>query len=196
MSGGYFYYDQNRIKYVVERLESYLAEDNDYSKATVEKMHDGLEALRIAYIYAQRIDWLLSGDDGEESFHERLDEELSKIIPDFVQVGNNTLHGAIDYWQDRAERAEAKIKEFESDEARQEKFYMTYCWVERRPSDKSCLFYADANGNVTGVKLAGYAVVPAEKYAEYFDGKKKSELLALADSAHKFLETLVVGDEH
>jgi len=32
--------------------------------------------LRKAAIYAQRIDWLLSGDDGEESFLERLKEEL------------------------------------------------------------------------------------------------------------------------
>lgn len=121
MSGGHFDYDQNRIKYVVERLESYLAEDNDYSRATIEKMHDGLEALRIAYIYAQRIDWLLSGDDGEESFHERLDEELSKVIPDFVEVGNNTLHGAIDYWQDRAHKAEQRLAEAEAKKTELEK---------------------------------------------------------------------------
>ena len=37
MSGGHFDYDQNRIKYIVERLESYLDKDNDYSRATVEK---------------------------------------------------------------------------------------------------------------------------------------------------------------
>lgn len=30
-------------------------------------------------IYTQRIDWLLSGDDGEESFHSRLKEELDKL---------------------------------------------------------------------------------------------------------------------
>lgn len=79
MSGGHFDYDQNRIKYIVERLESYLDKDNDYSRATVEKMHDGLEALRIAYIYAQRIDWLVSGDDGEDSFLRRLKEDLAKL---------------------------------------------------------------------------------------------------------------------
>lgn len=32
-----------------------------------------------AYIYAQRIDWLLSGDDGEKSFHKRLKEELQQL---------------------------------------------------------------------------------------------------------------------
>lgn len=202
MSGGYFNYSQNRINDVVEYLE-YLLDDEEaqehrdtYSDATLQKFKEAVDILRKAFVYTQRIDWLLSGDDGEETFHERLEEDLNQIEPDWVRVGDGTLHGAIDYWQDRAERAEAKIKEFESDEARQEKFYMTYCWVEPRSSDKAHLFYADANGNVTGVKLSGYAVVPAEKYAEYFDGKKKSELLALADSAHKFLETLGVGDEH
>ena len=37
-----------------------------------EKMKDAIKILRTAAIYAHRIDWLLSGDDGEESFLERL----------------------------------------------------------------------------------------------------------------------------
>ena len=39
-------------------------------------MKEGIHHLKIAYIYAQRIDWLLSGDDGEETFLERLQKEL------------------------------------------------------------------------------------------------------------------------
>lgn len=199
MSGGYFNYSQNRINDVVEYLE-YLLDDEEaqerrdaYSDATLQKFKEAADILKKAFVYSQRIDWLLSGDDSEEAFHERLEEDLGKIEPDWVRVGDGTLHGAIDYWQDRAERAEAKIKEFESDEARQEKFYMTYCWVERRPSDKSCLFYADANGNVTGVKLAGYAIIPLEKYAEFFDGERKKEMLALAEQGKQFLEELKRG---
>jgi hypothetical protein len=34
----------------------------------------------MAQIYAQRIDWLISGDDGEDSFRERLKEDLEKLI--------------------------------------------------------------------------------------------------------------------
>ena len=45
-------------------------------------MRQGLKIIRKAYIYAQRIDWLLSGDDGEESFHERLEEELNELKHD------------------------------------------------------------------------------------------------------------------
>ena len=51
----------------------------DYNKETIKELKKGLAILRKAYIYAQRIDWLLSGDDGEESFHERLKEELDNL---------------------------------------------------------------------------------------------------------------------
>ena len=37
------------------------------------------ETLRKAAIYAQRIDWLLSGDDDEKSLKERLEEELKEL---------------------------------------------------------------------------------------------------------------------
>ena len=51
----------------------------EYSKETIKEFKKGLAILRKAYVYAQRIDWLLSGDDGEESFHERLKEELDNL---------------------------------------------------------------------------------------------------------------------
>ena len=35
--------------------------------------------LKQALVYTQRIDWLLSGDDGEETFHERLKKDLEKL---------------------------------------------------------------------------------------------------------------------
>jgi hypothetical protein len=45
----------------------------------IEVFKKGLKILKTAAIYAQRIDWLLSGDDGEESFKERLKEELDEL---------------------------------------------------------------------------------------------------------------------
>lgn len=30
-------------------------------------------------VYVQRIDWLASGDDGEDSFHKRLEADLEKL---------------------------------------------------------------------------------------------------------------------
>jgi len=38
-----------------------------------------LAILRQAHVYAQRIDWLVSGDDGEDSFHRRLKHDLEKL---------------------------------------------------------------------------------------------------------------------
>lgn len=45
----------------------------------VEEFKKGLKILKTAAIYAHRIDWLLSGDDGEESFKERLKEDLAEL---------------------------------------------------------------------------------------------------------------------
>jgi hypothetical protein len=50
-----------------------------YPDEVIEKMKDAVIALKIAQEYAQRVDWLLSGDDGEESFLSRLEENLKKI---------------------------------------------------------------------------------------------------------------------
>jgi len=50
-----------------------------YPDEVIEKMKEGIEVLKRAQIYAHRIDWLLSGDDGEESFLRRLEEELNEI---------------------------------------------------------------------------------------------------------------------
>ena len=50
-----------------------------YNKKTIKEFKKGLAILKKAYVYAQRIDWLLSGDDAEESFHKRLKEELDNL---------------------------------------------------------------------------------------------------------------------
>ena len=47
--------------------------------SVLDDMKKGLIALKVAAIYAHRIDWLLSGDDGEESFKRRLKEELDAL---------------------------------------------------------------------------------------------------------------------
>jgi len=50
-----------------------------YPDEIIEKFKEGLEILKNAEVYAQRIDWYLSGDDGEESFLSRLKEDLEKL---------------------------------------------------------------------------------------------------------------------
>ena len=50
-----------------------------YKDEVVEKMKGGLDIIRKAYVYAQRIDYLLSGDDGEASFLQRMQKDLDKL---------------------------------------------------------------------------------------------------------------------
>lgn len=91
MSGGYFNYDQYRIQYIADAIEQLILDNdstevdqygfskgNGYSADTIEEFRVSLLHLKKAIIYAQRIDWLVSGDDGEESFHERLKSDMEK----------------------------------------------------------------------------------------------------------------------
>jgi hypothetical protein len=99
MSGGHFDYDQYRIQNIADSVDQLIRQNGkeienpsgyvmssfdethhyEYPPEVIEKFKEGLEILRKAEIYAQRIDWLVSGDDGEESFISRLKEDLDKL---------------------------------------------------------------------------------------------------------------------
>ena len=51
----------------------------EYTEETIQIFKDAVKILRKAAIYANRIDWLLSGDDGEDNLKERLEEELKEL---------------------------------------------------------------------------------------------------------------------
>lgn len=79
MSGGHFDYDQYKIGYIADSIEQLISKDEDgrYTEETIVQFCTALWLLRRAQIYAQRIDWLVSGDDGEDSFHKRLAFDLA-----------------------------------------------------------------------------------------------------------------------
>lgn len=92
MSGGKFDYQQHRIQDIINTIQDEIDANNEkpeywwgewngqvYSDETIAEFKKGIELLKKAYVYAQRIDWLLSGDDGEEDFHKRLKNELKNI---------------------------------------------------------------------------------------------------------------------
>jgi len=108
MSGGAFDYNQYKIGYIIEEIEEVINDNGrkktkeelkqevwrdpdwykkypedlfyyKYPDEVIDKMKEGIEVLKRAQIYAQRIDWLLSGDDGEESFLRRLEEDLNNL---------------------------------------------------------------------------------------------------------------------
>ena len=88
MSGGYFNYDQYRIKTIAETIRSIIdnntrenewGDARNYNEETLKHFERAIEILKIAEVYTQRIDWLVSDDDGEETFINRLSEELAEI---------------------------------------------------------------------------------------------------------------------
>jgi hypothetical protein len=50
-----------------------------YPDEVIEEFKKGAKIIELAQIYIQRIDWLISGDDGEESFLRRLKEDINKL---------------------------------------------------------------------------------------------------------------------
>lgn len=105
MSGGHFDYKQYHINEIIDTIERdlniqgrtkpkdelYCDEEfykrypeekvyRTYPKEVEDKLKEAVKALKIASIYVQRVDWFLSGDDGEESFLKRLNEELEELI--------------------------------------------------------------------------------------------------------------------
>ena len=105
MSGGAFEYQQYHIEEIADSIEQEIIEagreipqeiwaknhwygssynDTDrtyptYERKTIEIMKRAVYVLRMAYIYAKRVDWMLSGDDSEDTLVKRLDKELKEL---------------------------------------------------------------------------------------------------------------------
>lgn len=92
MSGGHFNYKQHSLLDMADDIGGFIltndsTEKNEwgdpigrqYSPETIEEFERAMVILKMAYVYAQRIDWLLSGDDGEDSFHKRLQAQLKEL---------------------------------------------------------------------------------------------------------------------
>ena len=102
MSGGAFEYSQYKIRDIHEHIQQELDKQGQekqievwekeyyekYPEARFEEVYredvqqifkDGIDILKKAEVYAQRIDWFLSGDDGEDSLVSRLKSDLDKL---------------------------------------------------------------------------------------------------------------------
>lgn len=108
MSGGRFNYYQYHINEIAESIESVIERNGrkktkeelkeeswrdpdwyekypedlyhyKYPDEVIEQFKIAVQKLKEAEVYAHRVDWLLSGDDGEESFLKRLRGDLLKI---------------------------------------------------------------------------------------------------------------------
>lgn len=73
-----YYLDEDDIEYIKKHGHT-KGNQYNFSSETIAEMRKGVRYLKKALVYAIRIDWLLSGDDGEETFHKRLKSDLAKL---------------------------------------------------------------------------------------------------------------------
>lgn len=89
------YYERQEFEETHEHPMNYA-----YPDSVLRRMEEAVYALRAAAIYAQRVDYLLSGDDGEESFEERLSKELSELNSKSKMGENGVMYFVIDRTKD------------------------------------------------------------------------------------------------
>lgn len=77
---------------------------SEFDDDTIALFKEGIRKLKEAEIYAQRIDWLLSGDDGEDDFKERLSRDLLELQAEHIKNKDKGVPSKLDtdYAIDRA----------------------------------------------------------------------------------------------
>lgn len=89
MSGGHFQYQQYRLDDMADTIDR-MIENNDstepdeygfktgrhYPPDIIARFRETRDALKRVAAMVQRVDWLVSGDDGEDSFRQRWAKEV------------------------------------------------------------------------------------------------------------------------
>lgn len=80
MSGGHWDYVQYRLDNLIEEI--YEDMESDYVKecGVQRELELTVHYLNLSRIYLNRLDWLISGDDGDETFNERLKSDLNSYF--------------------------------------------------------------------------------------------------------------------
>ena len=80
MSGGsldYFYY---RFEEPIEKIEKEIKwGKNKWSSEVLSEFQNAIKYLKIAQIYSHNVEWLLSGDYGDNSFLETVKEDFEEL---------------------------------------------------------------------------------------------------------------------
>ena len=91
MSGGHFDYKQYRIEDIAEEIDNLIASNDErsreYKPETIERFRQTAHVLRQAAEMAQRVDLLVSFDDGEDCFHDRWKDEVRDDYNPTTSVG-------------------------------------------------------------------------------------------------------------
>lgn len=79
MSGGHFDYKEHHIQDIISSIEVLIQNNKmpdefgwNYSEQTILKFKEAVKLLKKAYDLVHRIDYLVSGDDGEDTFWEQV----------------------------------------------------------------------------------------------------------------------------
>lgn len=126
MSGGYFNYDQYRLNDIASAIEELIKQNDDtslneygdprgrgYTPETIEKFRETVHELRRSEEMAQRIDWLVSDDDSQESFHRRWKEEVRAPYGREKSLAESIAHFL--YWSGWIENRDASAIAIEPD---------------------------------------------------------------------------------
>ena len=80
MSGGTFDHNDAHITMIANEVEQQIVENpQELTPETLKVFQAALNHLRKAAVLVHRIDWLLAGDDGEDTFQERLNDDLRQL---------------------------------------------------------------------------------------------------------------------
>jgi len=109
MSGGSLEYVFGRIDDAADSVKNYVAEVEKHDaedfafdakragltpeqmkERTISYLKTAVLSMRLASIYAQRAEWLMSCDDGYESFISRTDEEIGVLANELKESGYPT----------------------------------------------------------------------------------------------------------
>jgi len=81
MSGGCFNYVQYQVQDAIDIIRDTVKNNEEqFSEDTLADLECAITLIGVANVYLQRADWLLSGDDSEETFKERLAKDLVEVL--------------------------------------------------------------------------------------------------------------------
>lgn len=95
MSGGHFDYKQYTCENIADEIDRLIASNgkpnengfvHEYPLDIIERFKEAAHTLRQAGEMAQRVDWLVSGDDGEDSFRKRWEKEVRPYYKDVRKI--------------------------------------------------------------------------------------------------------------
>lgn len=95
MSGGHFDYKEFWLGEIADSVEDLIKSNDDttlddfgyergrfYSHKTLQHFQEAVNMLRTAYVYIKAIDYLVSCDDGEDTFLDKIEDFLDNVEKD------------------------------------------------------------------------------------------------------------------